>query len=170
MSEEKQQKRIGAGMVIAAWILVVLLATGLFERLLDKQHNPNQGRHNMSQAEVTLKRNRYGHYVASGLINGQEVVFFIDTGASDVSIPISVAEKLQLAKGARAIYNTANGPITAYRTTLDSIQLGGITLHNIHASINPMEKDEVILLGMSFLRHLEFTQRGNTLTLTPYRH
>jgi len=36
------------------------------------------------------------------------------------------------------------------------------------ASINPAMGQQEVLLGMSFLKHLEFTQRGNTLTLRQY--
>ena len=169
MSEhEQQQKKIGVGMVIAAWVVALLLASSLFDDLLEKQHNPNI---NLNQTsldggrEVVLQRNKYGHYVATGEINQQEVVFMLDTGASDVSIPANLANRLRLQRGREVIYQTANGPITAYRTVLDEVRLGGIRMQNVTASINPAVNEQEILLGMSFLKHLDFHQRGNTLTL-----
>ena len=169
MSEhEQQEKKIGIGMVIAAWILALLLASSFFDDLLDKQHNPNPDLNRSSiesDSQVVLKRNKYGHYVASGEINRQAVVFMLDTGASDVSIPANVAHRLNLQRGAEVVYQTANGPITAWRTVLDEVRLGSIRMRDVPASINPAVKEEEILLGMSFLKHLDFHQRGNTLTL-----
>jgi len=169
MSEhEQQEKKIGVGMVIAAWILALLLASSFFDDLLDKQHNPNPDLNRSSieaDSQVVLKRNKYGHYVASGEINRQAVVFMLDTGASDVSIPANVARRLNLQRGAEVIYQTANGPITAWRTVLNEVRLGSIRMRDVPASINPAVQEEEILLGMSFLKHLDFHQRGNTLTL-----
>jgi aspartyl protease family protein len=162
---------LGKAMTIATWILVLVLLTLLFNQYLDRQRNPNQSIQWMTGTdglpEVVLQRNRYGHYVASGYINGQSVEFMVDTGASDVSIPGSVARALQLQPGPAVQYQTANGLVTAYRTSVDQIQLGGILIQNVAASINPHIENHEILLGMSFLKHLEFTQRGDTLTLRP---
>jgi len=155
-------------MVIAAWVIALLLASSLFNDLLEKQHNPNLNLNQSSsegERKVVLKRNKYGHYVATGEINQQQVVFMLDTGASDVSIPANLADRLRLQRGTEVTYQTANGPITAYRTVLDEVRLGNIRLQNVRASINPAVNEEVILLGMSFLKHLDFHQQGNTLTL-----
>ena len=169
MSEhEPQQKRLGLGMVIAAWVIVLFLATSGFDTLLQKQHNPNlylQHDGAGGERKVALKRNRAGHYLARGEINRQAVVFILDTGATDVSIPAHLAQRLGLQRGVETVYQTANGPITAFRTQLDEVALGPIRLRNVAASINPSIDEEEILLGMSFLKHLEFHQQGNTLTL-----
>ena len=118
--------------------------------------------------EVVLQRNRDGHYLATGQINGQNVEFLLDTGASDVSVPQPLAMRLGLKRGQAAIYSTANGNITSYLTRIDSLNLGGIELRDIRASINPSTNADTILLGMSFLKHLEFTQRGDTLIIRQY--
>ena len=155
-------------MIIAAWILVLVLLTLFFNNQLDRQRNPNhQLASNMTEgaAEVRLQRNRFGHYVATGSINGQSVEFMLDTGATDVSIPVAIADKLGLQRGRAVSYHTANGSITAWQTIADEIQLGPLTLGPIRASINPYDRSNAILLGMSFLKHLDFSQQGNTLTL-----
>jgi aspartyl protease family protein len=79
-----------------------------------------------------------------------------------------MAEKLGLRRGPAQQYNTANGVITGYLTRLNSVRLGDIELHDIRASINPRDQGDELLLGMSFLRELEFTQRGDTLTIRQY--
>lgn len=154
-------------------IVVLFMTLGIlfFDNEIEHRVNPNQSpesRTSGGRAEVILEGNRAGHYVASGYINRQEVVFLLDTGASNVSIPEPLADKLGLKRGAPHQASTANGTITVYSTRLQHIQLGTIELKNIEASINPHMLGDEILLGMSFLRHLEFTQRGDTLTLRSY--
>ena len=51
---------------------------------------------------------------------------------------------------------------------LDSVTIGPIVVRNVPASINPGLRDMDILLGMSVLKRIEFTQRGDTLILRPY--
>ena len=164
--------RLGKGMILAAWIVALVLFTLFFEDRLDRQRNPNQSvyaRLNDSGIhEVLLKRNRFGHYVTSGTVNNLAVEFLLDTGASDVAIPAELAEQLGLKRGAAVQYQTANGVVTAYRTVLDSVSIGPIVVRNVPASINPGLKDMEILLGMSVLKRIEFTQRGDTLILRPY--
>ena len=54
------------------------------------------------------------------------------------------------------------------RPRLDSVGVGEIKLRDLRAGITPGLTGEEVLLGMSFLRELEFIQRGNTLTLRQY--
>ena len=61
--------------------------------------------------------------------------------------------------------DTANGRSQGWRTRLPNLQLGDIRLTDVPALIAPgMEGDEV-LLGMSALRQLDFTQQDGTLVL-----
>ena len=155
-------------MVIAAWIILLVLLTMFFNNHLDKQNNPNHRLSTITQdgvPEVRLQRNRSSHYVATGLINGQAVEFMLDTGATDVSIPAKIADNIGLQRGRATTYQTANGTISAWQTTIDEIQLGPLRLGPVRASINPNDSSGAVLLGMSFLRHLDFSQQGNTLTL-----
>ena len=91
----------------------------------------------------------------------------LDTGASDVAIPAELAQELGLERGAPVQYQTANGVVTAYRTVIDSVSIGPMIIRNVAASINPGMRDMEILLGMSVLKHVEFTQRGDILILRP---
>lgn len=156
-------------MVTAAWILLLALLTWFFTDWLESQRNPNRNLasnyESGSMPEVQLQRNRYGHYVATGSINGMRVEFMLDTGATDVSIPVAVADRLGLERGRVAHYTTANGRIAVWQTLVDEIGLGPLRLGPVRASINPHFTGEAILLGMSFLKQLDFSQQGNTLTL-----
>ncbi|MFQ5645162.1 MAG: TIGR02281 family clan AA aspartic protease [Thiogranum sp.] len=169
--DKQNTSRLGKGMTLAAWVIALGLLTLFFNNKLDKQRNPNQSVYSRiddaGTPEVVLKRNRFGHYVTSGTVNGRRVEFMLDTGASDVAIPAELAQELGLKRGAPVQYQTANGIVTAYRTTIDSVAIGPMVIRNVAASINPGMRDMEILLGMSVLRHVEFTQRGDTLILRP---
>ena len=161
--------RIGAVMTVLAWIVVLGLLSVFFSGWMEKRDNPNQqvraGLSADGVREVVLRQNRAGHYVASGAINGQPVTFLLDTGATSVSLPASVAGRLGLRRGAAMRAKTANGTITTYATRLDEVRLGNISLENVRADINPHMLGNEVLLGMSFLRKLEFTQRDRELTI-----
>lgn len=159
-------------MIYAAWILLLALLTIIFNNYLDRQNNPNRNvtynKNADGVSEVKLQQNRYGHYLADGHINGKKVTFLLDTGATLVSVPESVARKLKLSRGSPFLVRTANGTITTYSTTLRRVSLGAIELKNVRAAITPQMQGNEILLGMSFMKHLELIQRGNQLILRDY--
>ena len=168
----KEQKRMGLAMQVLAWLVFLALGAFFFSDLLDKQYNPNQNLQTHASEdgvrEVVLQRNKFGHYVTSGEINGQPVTFMLDTGATGVAVPASVARRLGLQRGQAFRTQTANGTGTSYAARLDRVSVGGIELQDVRAGITPGLQTEQILLGMSFLKHIEFTQRGDTLTLRQY--
>jgi aspartyl protease family protein len=167
-----QHKKMGTGMYVLAWLAFGGLLVFYFQDVLDQQHNPNQQTATSyaenGMREVSLQRNRYGHYVTSGKINGHEVVFMLDTGATGVAIPARIAQRLNIKRGQAYRTQTANGIATAYATSLDRVSVGDIELTDIDAGISPGLQTEEVLLGMSFLKHIEFTQRGNTLILRQF--
>jgi len=169
---EHGQRRLGGWMIAAMWLLLLGLLTLLFDGLLERWANPNpepSGRVGEDMREVVLQRNRYGHYVATGRINGTEVLFLLDTGASDVSVPEALARRMGLKRLGPAIYQTARGPMRAWRTRIAQLELGPIVLTDLPASINPHAGDDnEVLLGMSALKQLEFTQRGDVLIIRQY--
>ena len=170
--QHKETRGLGRGMQVLAWVALMALLTLYFGDVLERQHNPNRELQSMVNAdgvrEVKLQRNRMGHYLTPGTINGEEVLFLLDTGATGVAIPADLAERLALPRGRSMISNTANGPTRSYQTRLDEVGIGDIRLSNVEASITPGLRMREVLLGMSFLKYIEFTQRGNTLTLRQY--
>lgn len=160
--------RAGKFMIVGAWVLVLGLLTLFFTQWQAREFNPNQApesRVTDGGREVVLQRNRYGHYVATGSINGRDVTFLLDTGATHISVPGGLAADLGLEPGPSYRVGTANGTITVRGTTVDTLTLGPIRLHQVRANINPYMDGDEVLLGMSALRDLEFSQRGDRLTL-----
>ena len=120
---------------------------------------------NGQREEVTLLRNRAGHYVADGEINGRAVMFLVDTGATWVVVPSALARQLRLERAAPITVQTANGPSTGYQTRLAQVRLGAIEIRDIGAVVTDGMSGNTVLLGMNFLQRLELTQRDNRLTL-----
>lgn len=116
------------------------------------------------RAMVILQRDRSGHYLAEGEINGLPVTFLVDTGATDVALPEATARRLGLAFGPQVMVMTAAGPVSAWRTRLDRVTIGSLALNNVRAMITRGPMNEV-LLGMSFLRHFSLRQQGEELII-----
>ncbi len=160
--------KAGTIMTVAGWIVFGVLLFAFFNNLLEKQRNPNQDVATVYRGdvrEVVLQRNKFGHYVASGKINGREVLFLVDTGATDIAISESTARRLGLKKGQSFLAQTANGVTKAWFTRLDSVSIGDIALRDVKASILSNAGTDEVLLGMSFLKHIELQQQGDRLTL-----
>jgi aspartyl protease family protein len=161
--------KAGKWMIGLSWLVILGLLTLFFSKLLDKQYNPNQSIQTSTLSdgakEVVLDSSRHGHYVATGKINGKDVVFLVDTGASFVSVPEGLANKIGLVKGAPGVAMTANGNVTVYATILDQVSLGDIVLYNVKGNINPGMRGDEVLLGMSFLRNLTLTHERGELSI-----
>lgn len=168
---QQEQKRMGAGMLVLAWIAFGAVAVYWFDGLLERQRNPNTTLSSTivdGVREVRLQRNRAGHYVADGTINGRDVTFVLDTGATTIAIPGKVAANLALPRGEEFKTHTANGIASSFAIRLDRVSIGDIALRNVPAGVSPGLSTDEVLLGMSFLKHIEFTQRGDTLILRQY--
>lgn len=172
LDEQEQvagQRRMGGIMQGLAWMVLLGLGVFFFADVLERQNNPNRSVESRQGAngsrEVVLQRNKYGHYVTSGKINGKAVTFMLDTGATGVAIPSGVAQRLGLRRGRAFQTQTANGIGKGYAVSLDSVGVGEIQLQGVSAGITPGLLGDEVLLGMSFLKHIEFTQRGDTLIL-----
>lgn len=160
--------RLGLAMLLGMWVVVLVMLTLVFTGVLERRAQPPplqvQSLKDGSR-EVRMRASRGGQYLADGFINDHPVRFLLDTGASDVSVPVDLAERIGLRRGPAATYVTANGRIVAYRTRLDEVRLGSIRLAGVAGSINPAAVGQEVLLGMSFLESLEIRQRDGILTL-----
>jgi aspartyl protease family protein len=158
----------GRFMLAVAWLLIFAGIYWYFSDWEARQHNPNPAQVlGAQQGELTLIRNRAGHYVAEGEINGRRVTFLLDTGATAVALPAALARELGLKRGAAVTLQTANGPATGFETRLDSVRLGPIEMRGVGALVAEGIDPGTVLLGMTFLKRVEFTQRGDRLTLRP---
>ena len=116
--------------------------------------------------QIVLTAASGGHFVTNGTINGKTVRFLVDTGATDVALSQAEAERIGLnfRDGQRAVSNTANGPITVYRVSLNSVRVGDVQVYNVDAIVGPAQMDYV-LLGNSFLTRFQMKRENDMLTL-----
>ncbi len=170
MDNQPNPPSFNTSTMVLIWLGLLAGASFFFNDVIDKINNPNQTIavhiNDNGSREIALKQNRQGHYIATGQINHQPVQFLLDTGATNVAIAEHLAKKLNLKKGAAHNTVTANGNSISYSTTLDSISLGGIEMHNVPASISQGMQFDEVLLGMSFLKHLKMSQHGKILTIS----
>lgn len=155
-------------MTIAAWLIFLAILFSAFDYLVSRQINPNQNvvtTLDGTQKTITLQRNRHGHYITSGTINGNRVVFLLDTGATEIAIPEKLADRIGLRKGRSFTVKTANGNTSAYRTHIDNVAIGDIQRFDMNATILTNMHGNEVLLGMNFLKHFEIIQKGKELTI-----
>ena len=107
--------------------------------------------------QIRVSRAGTGMIVTARLNRSVSASFLIDTGASDVLIPQSVADQLGIHVGPETRtkrYSTANGIIENPVVMLRSVDLGGAIVENVPASISPNMK--VGLLGLSYFNHFTY--------------
>lgn len=122
----------------------------------------------ISAQRATLIADTAGHFVTMVEINGISMRFIVDTGASLVTLSSTDAKRAGISylAGQKALLQTANGTVPAYRVKLDRARLADITLNNVDAVVvegNVM--GNLGLLGLSFLNRLEMKRDGQTMTL-----
>lgn len=121
-----------------------------------------------SGGRVVLTADGRGHFSATGTVNGLPVRFMVDTGASFVSLPSSVARQagVDLSDATLVLINTANGRARAQRVVINSLKLGGIRINLVEALVVEDTALSQPLLGMSFLNRTNMLREGDTLVLT----
>lgn len=117
-------------------------------------------------SSVTLKAGPGGHFFADGQVNGGSIRFMVDTGATMIALSGAEARRLGIdyKKGQRGIVQTAGGPTSAYKVTLDSVRVGEIAMSGVDAFVVETGLP-VALLGMSFLNRTEMKREGETMVL-----
>jgi aspartyl protease family protein len=160
-------RRNGVLMLAIGWLLIIGIVWWAVDEWGRREANPNRALSAGPAGEVVLQRNRAGHFLADGEVNGRRVTFLLDTGATYIALPAQIARELKLKLGQQITLQTAAGPATGYPTRLDSVRLAGIEMRDMAAVVAEGLDPGQVLLGMNFLKRLEMTQRGEQLVLKP---
>ena len=119
---------------------------------------------------VQIKRQDDGHYWVQVEVNGKDVKFLIDSGATTTAVNSATARETGIdvdVSGYPVIINTANGRITAQRGSAQSLQLGPIELTD-HKVVVSESFGDTNVLGMNFLDGLSsWKVESNVMTLQP---
>ncbi len=117
--------------------------------------------------EVTLHRSKDLKYVTTIQVNGRQITALLDTGANLMAMSATHAKLLGLnyRKGDKAMVSTASGRAPAYRVNLGSVSVGGIVARHVPAVVIEGNYPADVLLGMSYLEHVDMQEKNNILTL-----
>ncbi|WP_165954329.1 retropepsin-like aspartic protease family protein [Seongchinamella unica] len=117
---------------------------------------------------VTIRRDSRLQYQTSARINGRQVKVLVDTGANVVALNQSEASRLgiDLEKATPARVETASGIARAWSVKLRSVSVGGIKVDNVPATVVEGEFPAMVLLGMTYLRHVKIEENQGILTLS----
>ncbi len=117
---------------------------------------------------ITVNADTTGQYRVAGQINGSPAGFLVDTGASVVAMSSKHATGLGIdyTIGQQGTVVTAQGEVPAHYVTLSQVSVGGVTAHNVAATVIEGSYPLDILLGMSYLNQVAMQNQGGVLTLT----
>lgn len=118
--------------------------------------------------QLSIARGMGGHYWTAGSINGQNVQFLVDTGASSVAMNEAQARRLGLdykTRGQPMQVNTAGGVVPAWRMSLDRVKVGSLEVLGVEAAIIAGGSPTEVLLGMSFLNRVGWREEQGMLRL-----
>ncbi|MCU0827097.1 MAG: TIGR02281 family clan AA aspartic protease [Tabrizicola sp.] len=121
----------------------------------------------VADGAVEVPRAEDGHYYLTLTINGTEVPFMVDTGASGMVLAGKDAERLGIDPASLAFLGeatTANGVVRTARVTLPTVELGPFRNQDFRAFVTEGELDQS-LLGMDYLGQFRMEFAGGKLVL-----
>lgn len=117
---------------------------------------------------VRIPKNEMRQYITTAEINGRRTSVLVDTGANIIAMNSGTARALgvKYEEGRPSQVATASGVVSAYSIMLDSVDVGGIKVNRVQASVISGGFPETVLLGMSYLQHVKMTEQDGILLLT----
>ena len=118
--------------------------------------------------EMIVRAGPNGQFMVDAVVDGVEIRFLVDTGASRVVLTAEDAERLGYRLDGLDYserYQTANGEILGAPVVLPELRIGDLEIEDVHSSVirAPLSTS---LLGMTFLSRLEsFEVRDEGLVL-----
>lgn len=109
-----------------------------------------------SGAEVTLQRSSDHHFYATANVNGRDIRFLVDTGASEIALTEDDARKVGIQfdpSKYELLGEGASGYVRGQFVKLDDIQLEGF--HQSSAKAVVVEGANISLLGQPFLENVD---------------
>ena len=115
----------------------------------------------------SIPRNDYRQYITTAQINGKSTKVLVDTGANIVALSSVHAKSMNIPyeKGVPGRVQTASGVVRSYTVMLDKVDVGGIIANNVQASVLDGAYPATVLLGMSYLQHVEMQEKNGILML-----
>lgn len=141
-----------------------------FDQPAPARAEPRAAMAQVTPSAASIAKAGDGHYWAEADVNGRQVRFLVDTGASTVALTPGDARRLGINPvGLDYSYNvtTANGRTRAAAVQLASISIAGARVANVDALVIEHGLD-TSLLGMTYLGRLSrFEATPTSLILRP---
>ena len=155
--------------------LILMAASAVTVRMIEQSgpvvaqaKSEESGTRKANNRHMVVIKSEHGHFATEASIDGRQMAFMVDTGATEIALRESDAARLGYRPRA-ADYtikiDTANGEGRAARVELGRVEVGAVTVRGVQAMIVPDGLLKVNLLGMSFLSRLRWTQDGGQLVL-----
>jgi len=123
----------------------------------------------VDEGRIEVPRSPDGHYYLTLDLNGTDVRFIVDTGATDMVLTQADAARVGIDPDSlryTGIARTANGTVRTARVRLDEVRLGSILDRGVSAWVNEGALD-TSLLGMAYLQRYDRIEiERNRLILT----
>lgn len=160
--------RLGQALRTAlAWGMIFLGVMAGYGLWHDIRHDV-MPRQMVSEAGVVVPRAPDGHYYLTVAVNGQDVLFMADTGATNVVLSQGDAMALGLDPQSLAFRGeamTANGPVRTARVVLPEVAVGPFQDQRVTAWVNEGEMD-ISLLGMDYLGRFRIAIENGEMILS----
>jgi aspartyl protease family protein len=152
----------------AIWGLIFLGAIGAFGLWDDLKSDLGPRTAVMTDGQIDIRAAPDGHFYLTATVQGTNVTFMIDTGASDIVLTQADARAVGIDTASLNYFGqaqTANGSVDTAPVTLDSVTLGDFTDSAVPAVVNGGDLD-TSLLGMSYLKLYGLNISSDRLTLS----
>ena len=155
--------------IVTIWLL---LGVVVFLALQWWMRQQQQTRFQLQGGVVEIARGPDGHYHWPGSINGRELEFLVDTGATGTAISAQLARELNLPSLGQVQSSTAGGLVTGSVVSVNLTLQGGVRAEQLRVvaleGLNYTRGDrrtEQPLLGMDVLGKLRWQQRDGVLRI-----
>ena len=158
-----------------AWLLIfgaAFIAFSLrddFSALANRLLAGDQATAQAAGGELRIRKQADGHFYADAKLNGREVRFLVDSGATVTTVSADTARRVGLEQQGLVPVpvETANGMARAWRSRAETVRIGGIERRDFPLLIAG-ERSGLNLLGMNFLSTLtSWRVEGDWLILKP---
>lgn len=151
---KKAAKMILAWIAIFGVIFILVAFRGEFADIGQRLRAEATGTEIVAGETVRIPMSDDGHFWVTARVNGQDVRFMVDSGASVTTVSKNAAQAADIPiTFRRVMVNTANGQAWVTKSHAETLQIGPIERSDFPVNVN--ETQDLNLLGMNFLSSLE---------------
>ena len=150
-------------------IIWLVIGTAVFLGVQAMQSQAQRARFSFDAVSgvIELRRAPDGHFHWPGRLNGIEVDFLVDTGATSTAIPRALADRAGLVADGTLQSSTAGGLVQGTLARADIALHGGVRVDRLRVAVLPRLASP--LLGMDLLSKMRFTQSDGVLRMEVVR-